>query len=284
MRLRQHRSNPVELPQAPSDRLRVLVVSESFLPQVNGVTSSVRRVLEHLAAEGHRAELVAPTGPATYAGFPVTRARGGEPPVLPRLPDRPGDPGPAARGDAEVPPRRRARRFTRHPRPPGDPRRRGARHPHRGDLPDRPGRFRRALRHRGRAAGDGLPHPPHPPGRRPHARPLVDQPPAARRPRDPRHGALATRGRPPAVPPRAPLRGAAAPARRRRAAADRVRRPAGRREGARPARLPRRGSALPDGAGRAPQRREPVLARGQRPARPPLPRRDRVAGRPPRAA
>jgi phosphatidylinositol alpha 1,6-mannosyltransferase len=36
----------------------------------------VRRVLEHLAAEGHDAELVAPTGPATYAGFPVHLSRG----------------------------------------------------------------------------------------------------------------------------------------------------------------------------------------------------------------
>lgn len=58
-------------------RLRVLVVSESFLPQVNGVTGSVRRVLDHLSAEGHhQAELVAPTGPDIYAGFRVRHARG----------------------------------------------------------------------------------------------------------------------------------------------------------------------------------------------------------------
>lgn len=76
----------IELPRTPSrptDRLRVLVVAESFLPQVNGVTNSVRRVLEHLAAAGHDAVLVAPTGPPSYAGFPVVHARGAHLPLYP---------------------------------------------------------------------------------------------------------------------------------------------------------------------------------------------------------
>lgn len=66
------------------DRLRVLIVSESFLPQVNGVTNSVRRVLDHLRATGHEAAVVAPTGPPEYAGFRVHRARGSR---LPRYGD-----------------------------------------------------------------------------------------------------------------------------------------------------------------------------------------------------
>jgi phosphatidylinositol alpha 1,6-mannosyltransferase len=53
--------------------MRVAIVTESFLPTLNGVTTSVCKVLEQLAARGHEAIVIVPSAgaPSSYAGFPV---------------------------------------------------------------------------------------------------------------------------------------------------------------------------------------------------------------------
>jgi len=61
---------------AGSRQLRVLVVAESFLPKVDGVSNSVVRVLERLERDGHDAIVVAAApGPVTWGRFPVVRVR-----------------------------------------------------------------------------------------------------------------------------------------------------------------------------------------------------------------
>jgi phosphatidylinositol alpha 1,6-mannosyltransferase len=54
--------------------VRVAIVTESFLPQVNGVVNSVLRLAQHLSQHDHEAIIVAPDDdqvPAQYAGFDV---------------------------------------------------------------------------------------------------------------------------------------------------------------------------------------------------------------------
>ena len=56
--------------------LRVAVVAESFLPQINGVTNSVLRILDFFQKNGHEALIIAPEsngGPTEYAGFEILR-------------------------------------------------------------------------------------------------------------------------------------------------------------------------------------------------------------------
>ena len=56
--------------------MRVAIVTESFLPSTNGVTTSVCRVADRLRAEGHEALIVAPSpAPPTYNGYAVHAAR-----------------------------------------------------------------------------------------------------------------------------------------------------------------------------------------------------------------
>ncbi len=67
--------------------MRVLIVAESFLPSVDGVTNSVLRVLDHLEATGHEALVVAPSpGPDRYRRTRVVRVPSIPLPVYRTLP------------------------------------------------------------------------------------------------------------------------------------------------------------------------------------------------------
>lgn len=58
--------------------MRIAVVTESFLPTINGVTNSVCRILEHFARRGHQALVITPgdDAPPEYAGHRVLGVTG----------------------------------------------------------------------------------------------------------------------------------------------------------------------------------------------------------------
>ncbi|MDQ2706190.1 MAG: glycosyltransferase family 1 protein [Actinomycetota bacterium] len=68
--------------------MRVAIVSECFLPTINGVTNSVLRVIEQLRHRGHRVMVIAPgsDGETEHQGVPVTRVPALELPVVNSMP------------------------------------------------------------------------------------------------------------------------------------------------------------------------------------------------------
>ncbi|HKS51814.1 MAG TPA: glycosyltransferase family 1 protein [Pseudonocardiaceae bacterium] len=67
--------------------MRVAIVTESFLPVINGVSNSVRHVVEHLIQCGHQVLVIAPgAGPDSYQGAAVVRIPAVDLPVVDSVP------------------------------------------------------------------------------------------------------------------------------------------------------------------------------------------------------
>lgn len=74
--------------------MRVALITETFLPNVNGVVTTLCRLLEHLRDHGHEALLVAPeTNLESYAGAQIIPLRGVPLPAYPELRLTPPQPG-----------------------------------------------------------------------------------------------------------------------------------------------------------------------------------------------
>lgn len=57
--------------------MRVAIVTETFLPKMDGIVRMLTELLDHLRRQGHEALVLAPgRGPGEYAGFRVERFRG----------------------------------------------------------------------------------------------------------------------------------------------------------------------------------------------------------------
>ncbi len=66
--------------------MRVAIITENFLPKLDGVTRTLARLLEHLQANGHQALLLGPeSGMAEYAGAEVIGTAGVPLPFYPEL-------------------------------------------------------------------------------------------------------------------------------------------------------------------------------------------------------
>ena len=66
--------------------MRVALVTENFLPKLDGVTRTLAMLLEHLQRRGHRALVLGPAGsPRRYAGARVYRVGGPPLPFYPEL-------------------------------------------------------------------------------------------------------------------------------------------------------------------------------------------------------
>ncbi len=78
--------------------MRVALVCETFLPDVNGVTTTLCRLLEYLQQHGHEALLFAPQGaPTSYAGAEIVPLSGMPLPLYPEVKLTPPQPGLTAR-------------------------------------------------------------------------------------------------------------------------------------------------------------------------------------------